>query len=77
MVGELVGLDLAQARVLAVTGRHEQARDARAEVEVAAGPLERALEAAALADDKIKALLDGKSLKKVIAVPGKLVNVVV
>ncbi|MBI3412242.1 MAG: leucine--tRNA ligase [Planctomycetes bacterium] len=36
-----------------------------------------ALEKAALADEKIKALLEGKTVRKVIVVPGKLVNIVV
>ena len=36
-----------------------------------------ALEAAARSDEKIKPLLDGKTIKKVIVVPGKLVNLVI
>ena len=40
-----------------------------------AGPA--ALEAAALADEKVRAFLDGAKPKKVIVVPGKLVNLVV
>jgi leucyl-tRNA synthetase len=36
-----------------------------------------ALEAAARADDKVAALLDGATVRKVIAVPGKMVNFVV
>jgi len=35
------------------------------------------LEKTALADEKVKALLEGKEVKKVIVVPGKLVNIVV
>ncbi len=35
------------------------------------------LEQAALADDKVIAAIEGKSIKKVIVVPGKMVNVVV
>jgi leucyl-tRNA synthetase len=35
------------------------------------------LESTALADDKVKSLLDGKQVKKVIVVPRKLVNIVV
>jgi hypothetical protein len=35
------------------------------------------LEKTALADEKVKALLEGKQVKKLIVVPGKLVNVVV
>ncbi len=37
----------------------------------------KAIEDLALATDKIKALIEGKSVKKVIVVPGKLVNLVV
>ena len=36
-----------------------------------------ALESAAMNDEKIKPLLEGKTIKKVIVVPGKLVNIVV
>ncbi len=35
------------------------------------------IEEAVLSDDKIKSLLEGKTLKKVIVVPGKIVNLVV
>ncbi|MBM9832389.1 class I tRNA ligase family protein, partial [Enterococcus faecalis] len=35
------------------------------------------LEAIAMADDKVKAELDGKDIVKVIAVPNKLVNIVI
>ena len=35
------------------------------------------IEAAAWADERIKALLDGKTLRKIIVIPGKLVNFVV
>jgi leucyl-tRNA synthetase len=35
------------------------------------------MEAAALASEKIKAVLDGKTVKKVIVVPKKMVNIVV
>ena len=38
---------------------------------------EKALEAAAMADEKIAALIAGKLIKKVIVVKGKLVNIVV
>jgi leucyl-tRNA synthetase len=37
---------------------------------------ERALEEAALADDKVQALLAGKTVRKVIVVKGRLVNIV-
>ena len=35
------------------------------------------IEAAAWADERIKALLAGKTLRKIIVIPGKLVNFVV
>ena len=49
----------------------------RGKVMVPAGIDQAALQAAALADPKIKALLEGKTIKKVIVVPGKLVNIVI
>ncbi|MCU1370308.1 MAG: leuS [Ilumatobacteraceae bacterium] len=48
---------------------------ARIIVEADAGAA--ALEAAARADDKVAALLDGATVRKVIAVPGKMVNFVI
>lgn len=44
---------------------------------VAADSDKQALEKIALESDKIKALLEGKSVVKVIAVPGRLINIVV
>lgn len=44
---------------------------------IAAGLDKAALEAAALADDKVQAQIGGKPIKKVIVVPGKMVNIVV
>jgi leucyl-tRNA synthetase len=38
---------------------------------------ETELQAAALADDKVKALIDGREVVKVIVVPKRLVNVVI
>jgi len=38
---------------------------------------ETALRAAALADDRIRGLIEGKQVRKVIVVPHKLVNIVV
>jgi leucyl-tRNA synthetase len=35
------------------------------------------LEATALADERVKSHLEGKTVKKVIVVPSKLVNIVV
>jgi leucyl-tRNA synthetase len=49
----------------------------RGKVTVAADADKGALEAAALADEKVQAFLDGKTPKKVIVVPGRLVNLVV
>lgn len=49
----------------------------RSKVTLPAGSDEKAMEAAALADEKIKALLEGKTIKKMIVVKGKLVNIVV
>jgi leucyl-tRNA synthetase len=49
----------------------------RARIVVAPGLESAALQALALADGKIKSLIDGKTVVKVIAVPDKLVNVVV
>ena len=44
---------------------------------IAAGLSKEETEAAALEADKIKAEIDGKTVVKVIAVPGKLVNIVI
>ncbi len=49
----------------------------RGRVMVAANADAKAIEAAALADEKVRASLEGKVIKKVIVVPGKMVNVVV
>src|SRR5206468_11490192 len=49
----------------------------RAKLQVPADIDAKALEQAALADEKIKGLLEGKTIRKMIVVPGKLVNVVV
>ena len=49
----------------------------RGRVTVAADAATDAVEAAALADEKVLAFLDGKTPKKVIVVAGRLVNVVV
>ncbi len=49
----------------------------RARLVVAAGISSAELEAAALGDEKVRELLEGKTIVKVIAVPGKLVNLVV
>jgi leucyl-tRNA synthetase len=49
----------------------------RAKLMVATGTDKATLEKIALADEKVRALLEGKTIKKVIVVPGKLVNIVV
>jgi leucyl-tRNA synthetase len=49
----------------------------RSKVMVAADADEAALREAALADEKVRALIDGKQVRRVIVVPGRLVNVVV
>ncbi len=48
----------------------------RSRVTVAADAPRGEIEKIALADDKIVALLDGKDPRKVIVVPGKMVNIV-
>lgn len=49
----------------------------RGVVTVAAGSDAKALEQAALSDDKIRGQVEGKTIRKVIVVPGKMVNIVV
>jgi leucyl-tRNA synthetase len=49
----------------------------RGRVVLPADAAEEAVKAAALADDKVKPWLEGKELRKVVYVPGKLVNIVV
>jgi leucyl-tRNA synthetase len=49
----------------------------RGRIVVAADADQSVLEAAALADDKVAAAIDGATPKKVIVVPGRMVNVVV
>jgi leucyl-tRNA synthetase len=49
----------------------------RDKIVVAAGASAKAIEAAALGAEKIPPLLEGKTVKKVIVVPGRLVNIVV
>jgi leucyl-tRNA synthetase len=46
-------------------------------VKVPAGSEEAVVKTAALADEKVKARSEGKTVVKVIVVPGKLVNLVV
>ena len=49
----------------------------RARIEVPADADRAAAEAAALADENVQRFLEGKEIRKIIVVPGKLVNVVV
>jgi leucyl-tRNA synthetase len=49
----------------------------RARIEVAAGADAEALEAAARADGAVAALLEGRTVRRVVTVPGRLVNFVV
>ena len=48
----------------------------RAKLEVAADATQESIEALARADDSVQKQLDGKSIRKVIVVPGKLINIV-
>jgi leucyl-tRNA synthetase len=49
----------------------------RAQVMVATGASEADHEAAARADARVAAALDGKTVRKVVVVPGRIVNFVV
>ena len=49
----------------------------RSKLTVAAGTGEDELKALAMADEKVIPFLDGLTVRKVICVPGKLVNIVV
>jgi leucyl-tRNA synthetase len=49
----------------------------RARIRVPAGAGDAEMEAAARADDRIAALLEGRTVRKVVVVPGRLVNFVV
>jgi leucyl-tRNA synthetase len=49
----------------------------RSSIEVPAGADKAAIEAAALADTKVRSYADGKQVAQVVIVPGRLVNVVV
>lgn len=48
----------------------------RARILVPAGADESAIRTAALADEKVKAFLEGKTIQKTIVVPGRMVNIV-
>jgi leucyl-tRNA synthetase len=49
----------------------------RGRIMLAFGTPREIVEQKALADDKVKALIDGKRVAKVVIVPDKLVNIVV
>ncbi len=49
----------------------------RARIEIAADTAREAVEAAALADENVQRFIAGQEIRKVIVVPGKLVNIVV
>ena len=49
----------------------------RTRIDVPADADAAAMESAARADDKVAALIDGKTVRKVVAVPGRMVNFVV
>ena len=49
----------------------------RAELSLPAEAGDEAMKEAALADEKVQSFIDGKTIKKVIPVQGKLVNIVV
>jgi leucyl-tRNA synthetase len=65
---------LVEDRVRVVVQVNGKKRD---DVEVAADASEDELRAAALASERVRALLDGREPRKVVVVPGRLVNVVV
>ncbi len=48
----------------------------RARIEVAKDSTKEELEEIALADEKVQEFLDGKEIKKIIGIPGRLVNIV-
>ena len=64
-------LDLELTVVIQVNGK------LRSKLTVAPDVEEEAVKEAALADEKVQPFLEGKSVKKVVYVPGKLVNIVV
>lgn len=65
---------LVEARVRVVVQVNGKKRD---DIEVDAGAGEDELRAAALASERVRAFLDGREPRKIVVVPGRLVNVVV
>ena len=49
----------------------------REELKIARDADQKSIEAAALALDKVEKAIDGKAIRKVIIVPGKIINIVV
>ena len=49
----------------------------RSRITVAAGTDAKALEAAALADPRVRSRIEGTTVRRVVVVPGRLVNIVV
>ena len=49
----------------------------RSQISVPANADKAAVEEAALHDEKVQSFIDGKTIVKIIVVPGRLVNVVV
>ena len=49
----------------------------RGKIEVAANAEQAEVEAAALANDNVQRFIDGATIRKIIVVPGKLVNIVI
>ena len=49
----------------------------RAKIKVSAEAAKDAVEAEAMADENVQKFIDGKETRKVIVVPGRLINIVV
>jgi len=49
----------------------------RSKIVIANGMDNKEIEAIALADEKVKAAIEGKQVRKVIVIPGRLVNIIV
>jgi leucyl-tRNA synthetase len=49
----------------------------RSRIQVAPGASEDEHRSRALADDRIRAMVDGKEIRKVVVIPGRLVSLVI
>lgn len=49
----------------------------RSEIKVAKDAAKDAIEALAMADENVKRSIEGKTIRKVIIVPGRIINIVV